>query len=53
MSVSMSLIDSALPVSDSSSVSTIGDEEDEFAEKKQWLIECLSIQVALSFAILY
>ena len=38
MSVSMSLIDSALPVSDSSSVSTIGDEEDEFAEKiNDWL----------------
>ena len=34
MSVSMSLIDSVLPVPDSSSVSTIGDEEDEFAEKK-------------------
>ena len=34
----MSLIDSVLPVPDSSSVSTIGDEEDEFAEKSNdWL----------------
>ena len=37
MSVSMSLIDSVLPVPDSSSVSTIGDEDDVFAEKNEKL----------------